>query len=563
MTIQEYIKDEISKYALPIDLEDGWSWSMKEHLRKAYLYKNSQFCENNEDRDLRPFKNILLPILNLQYRTEGFDVKDIDLYVDNRDFYHLSFIVTKFHEKWAIENSIDTFIDELVESYVDYGGSLVRNAGKCPEVVDLRTIAFCNQKDILNYPFAIEHDLSDTQLKEKNWSGEMSAEDLIESCDKRNIYEIHGILPDEIAEFPNEREMMIVAIYTSKTGEEKHAILDSKRVPKPLFKLLKRDPVSGRALGRGSIEESTDAQEWTNFSEVKVTEMLEASSKIFFKNTDPTFKTNNLRNMDNLEVLNLKGGGDVQQLDTSPRNLPVFNDAMDRWEQRVQIIASANEGSLQGETKSGMPFKLFEAQQIEGKGVHNYRQGKISVFVSEIYHEWVMSYITRELRSGQEFLSELSGDEMINIADKVVNSVSNRFVKDKILNAQLINSEEIMKIKEVAKNDFLKGGNKKFIQILKDEFKEIGDVIKTNIANKQKNLAFLTDQLVNVVRQFISTPEIRQDPEMIKLLNTILESSGVSPIMFGTSSPIAQQGGNTQPLKELATNAKENVKQTA
>ena len=100
-------------------------------------------------------------------------------------------------------------------------------------------------------------------------------------------------------------------------------------------------------------------------------------------------------------------------------------------------------------------------------------------------------------------------------------------------------------------------GNKRFFKIFKDELKDTPLEIFTNIAGKQKNLALLTDKVVNVLRQFIATPEIRNDPEMVRLLNTILESSGMSPIMFGPSrtqqipQQIQQGGGGIEPLQAL------------
>src|SRR3990167_10290186 len=108
--IYDFITNQEISYSKPIELEDGWSWNMPGHLRLSYLYKHSQFSEKNEDRNLRPFDNKIRPILNIQYRTEGFDVKNIELYVSNSDFYYKSFIVKKYHEKWAVDNFIDTFI---------------------------------------------------------------------------------------------------------------------------------------------------------------------------------------------------------------------------------------------------------------------------------------------------------------------------------------------------------------------------------------------------------------------------------------------------------------------
>ena len=66
-TIYDFISQQKNSYQKPIQLEDGWSWSMKDHLRRSFLYKNSQFEEENENRYLRPNKNIILAIRNLVF----------------------------------------------------------------------------------------------------------------------------------------------------------------------------------------------------------------------------------------------------------------------------------------------------------------------------------------------------------------------------------------------------------------------------------------------------------------------------------------------------------------
>ena len=209
-TIFDFIETQETEYSQPVELTEGWDWNMKEHLKRSYLYLNSQFSEDNDNRYNKPFRNIVLPILNIQFRTEGFDVKDIDLYVDNKDEYFKSLLIKKYHEKWALENEIDTFIDEVVESYCTYGGALVRKTNKSkPEVIDLNSLAYANQHDILNNPFAIKHKMSFSQLrkeaKARGWGGEGSDIDiesliaLVKKEDKSTveIYECHGSMPVE------------------------------------------------------------------------------------------------------------------------------------------------------------------------------------------------------------------------------------------------------------------------------------------------------------------------------------------------------------------------------
>src|SRR3990167_9672534 len=122
--IYSFIRAAEENFKLPIAITENWEWSEYKHLNLTQLYKNSVYSTGKSDD--RPFKNITRPILNLQYRAEGFDVKDIELFVNDAKNYHKSFLVKKYHdERWVRQNNINTFIDELVESYVDYGGALV------------------------------------------------------------------------------------------------------------------------------------------------------------------------------------------------------------------------------------------------------------------------------------------------------------------------------------------------------------------------------------------------------------------------------------------------------
>ncbi len=174
-SIYNFIKQQEIAYALSIPMNESWNWGMKEHIKISTLYKNSQFATGNSqsERDFKPFKNIVRPILNLRYRAEDIDVKDILLYVDDPDSYHLSFLVKKYHDDvYVIENDLDTFFDELKESKIDFGGGLSKKTKEPkPEVVALQSIAFCDQTDIMSGPIAIKHFFSPDQLKDMEKAG--------------------------------------------------------------------------------------------------------------------------------------------------------------------------------------------------------------------------------------------------------------------------------------------------------------------------------------------------------------------------------------------------------
>jgi hypothetical protein len=226
-SIFDFIRGQEAMYKLPIPINEKWDWGMREHILTTELYANSQLL--NGKTEFTPVKNITRPILNLQHRTEDIEVKDVQIYVDDAEKYHLSFLVKKYHDDvFVIENDIDTFFDELNTSRIDYGGGLSKKLNK-PEVVPLQSIVFCDQTDILSGPIGIKHYYSADQLADmekvgwgkKENGATISIKELLtlsreEKEDNTNgqkastpgryieIYEVHGNLPKFFADYKSD-----------------------------------------------------------------------------------------------------------------------------------------------------------------------------------------------------------------------------------------------------------------------------------------------------------------------------------------------------------------------
>lgn len=577
-TIFEFITSQETAYSLPVPINNNWRWSMKEHIELTVLYKNSQLKSGKNE--YTPVKNITLPILRLQYRAEGFDVKDIQLFVNDKDDYYKSFLIRKFHEKWARENDIDTFIDELVESYVDYGGVLVKDLNsKKPEVVHLETIAFCDQTDMLSGPIGIKHFYSPDQLldmKKVGWGDTkngatisipelitLSREEKKEQKDGQvaqtpgryiEIYEVHGNMPkvffnpnDTSGEY--ETRLCICAFYQKKGSTEKQGvILYSALETESPFKMLLRDGIYGRALGFGGAEELFEAQVWTNYDQIRMQDMLEAASKTIMKYIGPGLKNRQkIRDMDNLEMLELDQGEDVTQVDIFPRNMKLFEQSTAEWNSHAHDIGSAT-GALLGEMPtSHTSYNMMALITSQGQAIHDYRRGKIATFVGEIYRDWILPYIVKEIVQGQEFLAELDMEELQSVADAVVMNGVNDMVRERILNGELIDPTEIDALKQQMRDSFMKRGNKHFIEIFKGEMKEAPIDVEVSIANKQKDLGKVATELKGMFQFIFSTynPQtgsfaVFDDPRMAGLLNQVLEASGMDQIdTFANPKPIA------------------------
>ena len=128
----------------------------------------------------------------------------------------------------------------------------------------------------------------------------------------------------------------------------------------------------------------------------------------------------------------------------------------------------------------------------------------------------------------------------------VVTKEANSRIKKAILSGQMVTPEEVEAMRTTLKEIFMKGGDKRFIEILEGEFENLPMDVEISIAGKQKNLAESVSKLNSFFR-ILFTPgavqAIQQNPELNGLLNEILEGSGMSPIKYGVS----KQGGQPVP----------------
>lgn len=587
--IDGYILQEEANFKTNrVPLASNWKdWNMYEHIDRSFILKNSRFYQGQQDYT-RPFNNIILPIANVAYRSEGFDVKDVQIYVDNAENYHKSLLARKFHNWWAKDNAIDTAIDESVVSYWDYGLVLVKNVNEArPEVVDLHNdIAFVDQTDVISGPICLKHQYSISELldmKGKWYDKKIDEAILFSKFEKKKddqdtntpgkyveVYELHGTFPeswlgaeklgeDWVDTGKYSPQVHIRTFYTSPTeGTKKGICLFKGKEPKSIFKARKRNPIKGRACGRGGIEELFHSQIWTNFSELHIHQMLEAVSKVLLVTTDKKLKNQKLSNMKHGQIIDLQENTRLEQLIIQPINKAAFDNAVNKWEQVARTIGSASDPQLGLNPVSGTPLGTTEIVTSQGIGIHEYHQGILAELWGEIYRDWTIpQHLTKAINQGSKWLDELTLSELQEVAEKVSTKEANKRIKRMVLAGKMITKEEADQFRAVIKETFMKGGEKRFLEVIKDEFKNDMDV-EFDIKGKQKNLAEMVSKLNSIFRTLFTPGAIQalqQSPELAGILNEILEFSGMKQINFSSPvvSPLQSSKPASTPQGELAT----------
>lgn len=580
--IFSYIKTQSTLWQTErVPLTSSKSWNMREHIERCTNVANGWFHKGQNDGNRR-YDDIVTPIINVAFRSEGFDVKDIVPYVNDINENYKSFIVKKMHPQWARKHELDTFIDDVVETSVIYDLVLVKNVNDVrPEVVDLKTLAFCDQTDVMAGPICIRHQMTTADLlsyrdkwdtdavqlavmmakyeKVNNVSGDQAAKTPSKYID---VYEIVGDLPEywlkddgEMYKYTPQRHY--VCFYNTPENQEIGLTL-FKGTEKPLnevFKALKIDRIrsKGRACGRSIVESLFENQVWANYDAQKIKELLDSAFNIILTDSDK-IGSQKLTDLKKNTVVKQNKGDNTQVVTGNISNITAYANDKAEVTNSARIIGSASEAQLGTNPTSGTPFALQNAVIQQGQGIHEYRQGKIATFFADVlYPSWILKWCIDDLNTGMKFSEELSFDEMNEIGEQIATNLAEEKMKQLILSGQIVAAGDKEKMIDTLKQTFIKTGNRKFFETMKGEFKNIPMDVYVNIAGKQKYLSQNADKITNIIREVIRNPQaFTQIPGIGKAFNQLIESSGMNPIDFSGMIAAAQQ----QPIQSSGFDAK-------
>ena len=578
--VYEYIQSEQTNYkTVRVPITTSYDWNMSEHIERCTNVANGWYHSGKND-GLRRYDDIVTPIINVAVRSEGFDVKDIVPFVNDVQNSYKSFLVKKRHPQWARKNELDTFIDDIVESSVIYDLVLVKNVNNVrPEVVPLQKIAFCDQTDIMSGPICLKHQYSVAELTKfkGKWDDEAIEEAIVMSKDEKSVmqandrtvktpgkyievFEMHGFLPetwlDENGDpFKYTNQMHIVCYYTSKDGN-KNGITLFKGKTKDIsntFKSLVIRKIHGRACGKSIVETLFEPQVWMNYSAQRIQKLLASAINVFYSDSDEV-GNQKLSNLPDNTILKLETGKNIGKLDGSPQNLTAFSNDQVNLQTQARILGSASEAQLGVNPTSGTPFALQNLVVQQGQGIHEYRQGKIATFVADVlYRDWILQYLVDDMNKGITFSEELTLDEMQDIADLISRNKAESQIITKILEGELVTPETREALIANYKEQFARGGSRKFFEAIQGELDDIPLEVFVNIKSKQKYMAQEADKLTNIIREVLRNPQaFQQIPGVGKAFNQLLENSGLSPIDFTqiTKTLPAQPPTPEQPVVE-------------
>lgn len=557
-----------------ITVVDGYEFNQHDQITEIELYTNSRFVNGNKDdaNKLKPFYNITTRLLINQQSAEDIDTKDMVIETDYKDFYVQSFLLTKQNQKWMKESNFALTLNQMTEARGKYGGVLVKKVEDGDklsiEVVDLVS-AITDPVDILGGVKVLEHHFTPAQLKLKEKEGWKDVDAAIQYHSESNqsdvaegenrdtfgdyikVYEVHGVLPksfvDENADEYEYSQQVHIICGLEWGGEDadKSVPLFSEETDEQLFKYLPYRKVARRSLGWGVIEEARESQIWTNDAVYREKLAMEfAGTPILQSPVGNKMAGKNIRNTVPGTVLKHTDGKPYTSVNFTPGGLQYFTTLKQSWDQQVSRATSTTDVNTGAGLPSGTAYRLGALLNEEANKPFEKRREEMGIFLNEVYQDWVLPFLIRQLQQGGQMAAELSFEEMRVVdEDMARHTARNRIFADyfagkynglSVSERWMRMADDEVRYQNEQRLALSRTKNKRYFDYPADYFDGATYKLTVNITNEQKVKAVYLETISNILNTVATNPNILKDPVLNQLFNQIMESAGYSPVELDT-----------------------------
>jgi len=546
-----------------VEITRGYIFRYQNLIRKIELYRSSKFISGERDSEgyKKYFFNVCNPQAGNVTKFIDLDVKDVLFRSKAGQDRLKTTILTEAFRYYAKKEKFGLLLNEISEQLPIWGHVILRKYKDKIKRLHLRDV-FWDQsvKDIHSSPYLIfRHYFQPADLdkmKAKGWN-KASIDKINEEGRKAKVSDI--LVYEYMAEFPNAwvgkkgsgytRGVVFLATNQNQINynqDHRHGqrrisikeVLFAQPIEEYPVKELKMFEVEGRAIGLGVFEMLFDVQERSNEITNQRASSMRMSTKSIFQTRDSLVQSNIMDDVLNGEIMKVQS--EITPIQNQEKNLQAYQQEDESLLRFTRNIANAQE-VLTGESlPSGTPFRLGALLQQNASALFGYIREKYGLFVKEIVEDWILPDFTPEALKKQ--ILEVQNQDLIEqINERDINRRVNDSIKGFVLkNGYYPRQSEV----ETLKN-FMRTQQEpvKFMDIAKDYLKVEYDV-DVVVTDEQENTAQKVESLTNTIQLLAQNPNAMVDPGLKKVLNELLELTGVSSRVVPGATPV--QGSEPQ-----------------
>ena len=550
--------------------------SQYEVVKMCEYYSDSRYLGSNYgnsdalDRPV-PFYNIVNYRVALAKTATDLDIKDIQIVSDNPKYQVHSMLLNREAYEWMKKAGFALTLNEMGLTRPKYGGYLIKKTEEKGELnIDVVrwTNVWTDQNDVLSGPIVECHHMSPVELKRKDdvWENVidvLKAHKSLKPDDRPatiDVYEVTG-------EFP-------VAIYKDAAGLEateddkfiyslQHyfvADMDGKKYKlyceelkgkiTDTYEYLSWEE-NGYGLGRGVIEDSEEAQVWTNDAVINEARAMSLAGRVGIK-TNSKKLGNTVLEHDHGKIYELGPNEDMNAFSLAPAALGQYQNQIEKWRSQADNVTSSFNSITGEQPPSGTPYSQTALLNQVATKPFDYKREEWGIHLTKIFEKWVIPHLIKKIKKEHILVSEFTDEELEVIDESFANKYVNKDIKAMMGAGKMVDPLQQQEMTEGYKKHIKKLGKKRFIKVPDNYFDDIDAKVTVITTGEQKNKAVILSSLSQLMRDVIAsfnptTGEfgVLADPVLSKIFNQILELSatGISPVSLGKGA---------QPTKQVA-----------
>lgn len=509
-----------------------------------------------------PFYNIVNYRVALAKTATDLDIKDIQIISDNPEHQVESMLLNREAYEWMKNSGFAKTLNQMGTTRPKYGGYLIKQTTDEDNELRIDVVRWTNvstdQNDILGGAIVECHHMSPVELKKKDgvWydiQDVLIAWKKIKASDRPttiDVYEITGEFPKEIYNDAEGVESTDEDKYTYSLQHYFIADVDGK-----YYKLFCEElkglitdyyeyltwEDNGFGLGRGVIEDSEEAQVWTNDAVINESIAMSLAGRVGIKTNSKTLG-NNILEHDHGKIYELKSNEDMNTFNLAPAALPQYQNQIEKWKAQANDVTSSYDSAVGETPPSGTPLGTTQLLNAVSSKPFDYKREEWGIHITKIFDTWVIPYLIKKIKKDHILVSDFSPDELEMIDESFANYNSNQDIIKEVLQGNIVSPIQQVGMIEGYKKHIKKQGKKRFIEVPNGYFSDIEAKVTVLTTGEQKNKAVILQSLSEIAKFVISTfnPTTGQfgaleDPTLSKLFNQMLElaGTGISPISLG------------------------------
>lgn len=546
-------------------------YSQSELIHSINCARLSKYVEEDAAQDdiigQFPYDNVSKYRIRLEARAIDPDTKQIEVEPldGSREARISAMIATKALRKKMRQMKLANTFNRMTDVWSEYGGVLVKKTDEGVHVQPWETV-ITDMSDILGGLIITRHYYTPSQLKKQGWS---NVDDVIRSAaqarkeadmdktsDNENetitdlieIWEVHGEVTqseykEAEAEF-NETEyseeeddgvtfvkaqIIIAPEGKDDDGEMQGTIMQINKESDDVFKYMARNPVSGRGLGQGIVEELGEHQRWHNFFKTEEARAVAIGGKVLFVTNDgnvvDTIYDDGIDHGTILKVGNVTGNEFFQQLSTLPSSVPLYGDIQASWGESGDRVTNSFATALGDQEFANVPFKAQYLQDLNTNSqFKQYYEEMAEELIKPIIEDWVLPEALSEAADDDEIYETFTKSELALIDEVIISKeLPERIAQTILSEGRAVSPEETEAMAIGLQTELDRTGPRRNIKQIKKFIEAASDKVIIHTSDEQRSKQTLFESYSNALALFQPT-----DPAFYALRDRILDQMGVS-----------------------------------